>query len=87
MRAVSSSLAFTHTYLSLPLPFPLPPFRDAAALAHFWQWLESSLAAGQAVSEADVGRKLEECRAAQPGFVDTSFGTIAGQPAYQSAGQ
>ncbi|KAL2490535.1 Metallopeptidase M24 family protein [Abeliophyllum distichum] len=55
--------------------------RDAAALAHFWAWLEDEISNGVVLTEVDVADKLLEFRSAQEGFVDTSFDTISGSGA------
>ena len=54
-------------------------FRDAAALAEFWAWLESEIEDGKkTISEVEVADHLEKFRAKQSGFLDTSFETISG---------
>lgn len=53
--------------------------RDGVALSSFLCWIEDYVASGEfTVSEVDAAAKLEEFRAAQDGFLATSFGTIAG---------
>jgi len=53
--------------------------RDAAALAEFWAWLENTIVnEKQTLSEVEVCDRLEEFRAKQAGFLDTSFETISG---------
>lgn len=52
--------------------------RDAAALAHFWVWLESEMKEGAKFTEVEVADKLIEFRSKQAGFIDTSFDTISG---------
>jgi Xaa-Pro aminopeptidase len=52
--------------------------RDAVALATFFAWLEASLADGAALTEASAAAHLTSLRAAQEGFVEPSFPTIAG---------
>lgn len=52
--------------------------RDGVALSSFLCWLEDYVSAYGEISEVAVGEKLEEFRAQQPGFLSTSFGTIAG---------
>lgn len=52
--------------------------RDGAALAEFWLWLETKIAAGEKSSEVEVDEKLIEFRKKQPGFIEPSFPTIAG---------
>lgn len=53
-------------------------FRDAAALANFWSWLEEEIIKGVLLTEVDVADKLLEFRSMQSGFLDTSFDTISG---------
>lgn len=55
--------------------------RDAAALSHFWAWLEDEIQKNVVLSEVDVSNKLLEFRSKQAGFVDTSFDTISGSGA------
>lgn len=53
--------------------------RDGVALSMFLCWLEDYVASGEhVISEAQAANKLEEFRASQRGFLETSFGTIAG---------
>lgn len=52
--------------------------RDGVALSSFLCWLEDYVKGGGAPSEVEASAKLEEFRAAQEGFLMTSFGTIAG---------
>jgi Xaa-Pro aminopeptidase len=52
---------------------------DGAAMATFMAWLEETIVnEGRAVSEVEIDEKLTACRAAQPGFLEVSFPTIAG---------
>lgn len=51
--------------------------RDAAALAHFWVWLEEEINRGAKLTEVEVADKLLEFRSKQDGFIDTSFDTIS----------
>ncbi|KAL5986600.1 Aminopeptidase P2 [Asimina triloba] len=53
-------------------------FRDAAALAEFWAWLEEEIRKNVPLTEVDVANKLFQFRAKQYGFLDTSFDTISG---------
>uniref|UniRef100_A0A1J3G798 Putative Xaa-Pro aminopeptidase P n=1 Tax=Noccaea caerulescens TaxID=107243 RepID=A0A1J3G798_NOCCA len=55
--------------------------RDAAALAHFWAWLEEEVHKNVNLTEVDVADKLLEFRSVQDGFMDTSFDTISGSGA------
>lgn len=50
---------------------------DGVALTKFFKWLEETLG-NEELSEITIAEKLESFRAAQPGFVDISFNTIAG---------
>ncbi|XP_020212955.1 aminopeptidase P2 [Cajanus cajan] len=52
--------------------------RDAAALAQFWDWLETEITQDRVVTEVEVADKLLEFRSKQAGFLDTSFDTISG---------
>lgn len=56
--------------------------RDGAALTSFLCWLDNRVNGpdGQ-ISEVDAASKLEQFRAAQDGFLSTSFDTIAGSGA------
>jgi Xaa-Pro aminopeptidase len=53
--------------------------RDGVALVKFIFWLERAVAGGAALTECDVDEQLEARRAAQEGFVEPSFPTIAGE--------
>ena len=59
--------------------------RDGSALTAFFCWLEQHVVYQEEThhTEWSVGERLHECRAALDGFVDDSFGCIAG---YQSNG-
>ncbi len=50
---------------------------DGIALTKFFKWLTERIGQEQ-MSEVSIAEKLREFRAAQPGFVDVSFDTIAG---------
>lgn len=53
--------------------------RDGVALSSFLCWIEDFVTTGEkTLSEVDAAEKLREFRAAQEGFLTTSFGTIAG---------
>ncbi|KAK7397207.1 hypothetical protein VNO78_18374 [Psophocarpus tetragonolobus] len=52
--------------------------RDAAALAQFWDWLETEITKDSILTEVEVSDKLLEFRSKQAGFLDTSFDTISG---------
>ncbi|GLC69902.1 hypothetical protein PLESTF_000893800 [Pleodorina starrii] len=52
--------------------------RDAVAVCSFMRWLEDKVASGASVSEVEVDEVLTGFRRQQPGFLDTSFATIAG---------
>ena len=51
--------------------------KDGVAMVRFQMWLEQQMAAGNPITEVDVDAKLLELRAAQPGNLGASFGTIA----------
>ena len=51
--------------------------QDGAALCGFFAWLEQALPS-QAITEFEIDAKITSFRAARPGFVSASFGTIAG---------
>ncbi|WP_414648061.1 aminopeptidase P family protein [Castellaniella sp.] len=51
--------------------------QDGAALCEFFAWFEEAMEAGQSVSELDVDTHITAARARRPGFVSTSFATIA----------
>lgn len=53
-------------------------YRDAAALAEFWCWLEGQVRESVPLTEVQVAEKLLEFRQKQDGFIDTSFDTISG---------
>ncbi|CAL0311227.1 unnamed protein product [Lupinus luteus] len=55
--------------------------RDAAALAQFWDWLETEITKDSILTEVEVSDKLLEFRSKQDGFLDTSFDTISGSGA------
>ncbi|PSC69930.1 putative Xaa-Pro aminopeptidase P [Micractinium conductrix] len=52
--------------------------RDGAALARFLCWLDKTIASGKTLTEVEIDEHLTARRAAQPGFVEPSFPTIAG---------
>ncbi|XP_010546700.1 PREDICTED: probable Xaa-Pro aminopeptidase P [Tarenaya hassleriana] len=54
--------------------------RDAAALAHFWAWLDEEVHKND-LTEVDAAEKLLEFRSKQDSFMDTSFDTISGSGA------
>jgi Xaa-Pro aminopeptidase len=51
--------------------------QDGAALCEFFAWFEAAMAAGETVTELDVDTHITAARARRPGFVTTSFATIA----------
>jgi Xaa-Pro aminopeptidase len=51
---------------------------DGAALCEFFAWLEGALARKETITELTIDEKVTAQRAARPGFVSPSFGTIAG---------
>jgi Xaa-Pro aminopeptidase len=52
--------------------------RDAVAIVEFLTWLDEKIAGGATITEVEVDEKLTARRAAQQGFNDCSFPTIAG---------
>jgi Xaa-Pro aminopeptidase len=52
--------------------------RDGVALVKFLSWLDKTIAEGAVLTEVDIDRELTARRAAQQGFVEPSFPTIAG---------
>ncbi|HEX7341667.1 MAG TPA: aminopeptidase P family protein [Rhodanobacteraceae bacterium] len=70
MKAIKSAAALEHIRAAMR--------EDGAALVHGVHKIEKALANGETVTELDVGDILREARAARPGFVSESFGTIAG---------
>lgn len=52
--------------------------RDGAVMVRFLHWLDSSIAAGQRLTEIDIATKLEAMRTATRRLLDISFDTIAG---------
>lgn len=52
--------------------------RDGVALVKFLCWLEKTIASGNTLTEVEIDEHLTAQRAAQPGFVEPSFPTIAG---------
>lgn len=52
--------------------------KDGVALSSFLCWLEDAVRDGGTLSEVAAADRLEEFRAAQAGFLGTSFDTIAG---------
>ncbi|KAI7852083.1 peptidase M24, structural domain-containing protein [Circinella umbellata] len=51
--------------------------RDAAALVHYFAWLEKQLKAGVVLDEVDGADRLEKFRAEQGDYVGLSFDTIS----------
>lgn len=52
--------------------------RDGVALAKFLSWLDATIASGKTLTEVEIDEHLTGQRAAQEGFVEPSFPTIAG---------
>lgn len=50
---------------------------DGVAMVHFLKWLEDHVGK-EKITELSAAQKLKSFRAAQPGFVGESFGTISG---------
>ncbi|HXE18312.1 MAG TPA: aminopeptidase P family protein [Castellaniella sp.] len=67
--------------------------QDGAALCEFFAWFEAAMAAGESVNELDVDTHITAARARRPGFVTTSFATIAAfnangaMPHYQASAE
>ena len=60
-------------------PAKSSPLAPRQALAHFYAWLERTVAHdGRPLTEVEIEDKLRGFRAAQPGFIDLSFPTICG---------
>lgn len=58
--------------------FKLAMQRDGVAMVQFLHWLDEEMKAGHCVTEVSVDERLTALRAAQPGFKELSFATIAG---------
>ncbi|MDR1562544.1 MAG: aminopeptidase P family protein [Dysgonamonadaceae bacterium] len=58
--------------------------RDGVAMVKFLAWLETSLAAGKAITELDVAAKLKSLRSEQDLYLGESFATIAGYAAHSA---
>ena len=52
--------------------------RDGVAMVQFLRWLQEEVGSGRRVTEISASQRLADLRAAQPGFCDLSFATIAG---------
>jgi Xaa-Pro aminopeptidase len=52
--------------------------RDGVALVKFFTWLEKTIASGTSLTECQIDEELTARRAAQAGFIELSFPTIAG---------
>ena len=52
--------------------------RDGVALAKFLSWLDKTIASGKILTEVEIDEHLTAQRAAQEGFIEPSFPTIAG---------
>ncbi|CAM5197809.1 Xaa-Pro aminopeptidase OS=Castellaniella defragrans OX=75697 GN=HNR28_003083 PE=3 SV=1 [Castellaniella defragrans] len=67
--------------------------QDGAALCEFFAGFEAAMAAGKPFTELDVDTQITAARARRPGFVTTSFATIAAfnangaMPHYQATAQ
>ncbi len=70
MKAIKSDAELEHIRATMR--------EDGAALVHGFHKIEQALDAGNTVTELDVDTILRDARAARPGFVSESFGTIAG---------
>lgn len=52
--------------------------RDGVAMVQFLRWLDEEMKAGRRVTEVTADERLTALRAAQPGYKELSFATIAG---------
>jgi Xaa-Pro aminopeptidase len=52
--------------------------RDGVALVKFFNWLEKTIESGVTLTECEIDTELTARRAAQAGFIELSFPTIAG---------
>jgi len=69
LKAVKNKVEIKHTRHTM--------IQDGVAMTKFFKWIEEEVKNGE-LSELFIAEKLRGLRAAQPGFVDVSFGTIAG---------
>lgn len=69
LKAIKNEVEIAHTRSAM--------VNDGVAMTKFFKWLEESLGKEE-LTEMSIGDKLQGFRAAQPGFVDISFNTIAG---------
>ncbi|OUO53045.1 peptidase M24 [Parabacteroides sp. An277] len=56
--------------------------RDGVALTKFYYWLETSLQAGETITELDASRKLSALRSEQPYYLMDSFESISAYAAH-----
>ena len=73
LKAIKNEVEVAHTRNAM--------VNDGVALTKFFKWVEENVASGE-LSEISIADYLAELRAAQPGFKDISFGTIAGYKAH-----
>ncbi|KAL4527940.1 hypothetical protein Ndes2526B_g07731 [Nannochloris sp. 'desiccata'] len=52
--------------------------RDGVALVKFFTWLDKTISSGKTLTECQIDEELTARRAAQAGFIELSFPTIAG---------
>ncbi|UYW00582.1 aminopeptidase P family protein [Flavobacterium agricola] len=69
LKAVKNEVELAHTRQAM--------INDGVAMTQFFKWVEENVASGE-LSEISIAEKLQSLRAAQPGFKDISFDTIAG---------
>jgi len=73
-KAVKNEVEIAHTRNAM--------VKDGVAMVRFLKWLEEEATAGNPQSEMSIAEKLQGFRAANEGFVDISFDTIAGYRAH-----
>lgn len=69
LKAIKNNTEIAHTRQTM--------INDGVAMTKFLKWLEENVASGT-LTELSIADKLRGFRAAQEGFVDVSFNTIAG---------
>lgn len=69
LKAIKNNTEIAHTRQTM--------INDGVAMTKFFKWVEENVASGT-LTELSIADKLRGFRAAQEGFVDVSFNTIAG---------
>lgn len=69
LKAVKNEVEIAHTRNTM--------INDGVAMTKFFKWLEENVGKEE-LTEISIADKLQGYRSEQPGFVDISFGTIAG---------